>query len=469
MYLITQSQVCKSLNINELNLNNLINTKKLTIIKNEENEDCFDKKEVQALKKELKLIFNQKIEITFSKEDEIVLDGQSKICNWLYNHLLELCIDDYKNCDKLQLMKGRNLRDQVPKLKEEFPFLTTVYSSPLKNVAIRLRETYDRLFKKLGGYPNFKSFKKSWFSLYYDESNKGFNLNKKYLTISLGKDEFNKQIKVIGKLKEKVKSAQLKTFRLTKENDKFYAIFTLEKEKPKTIKTPKSFISLDPNHKNFFVGIDNNGQTYEFKNIYQIKYFDNIIDDLKSKRDKCKRKYKKRTTLHENDYYVPNKKWLQYNKAIKRAESRRREQIKSILYTYAHFIAKNYDEVLIGDYTPTKGTAVFDNMHRSMLNQTMIGEFRKILNWVMTKEGKIYTLVNEKNTTKECCICGHEEHKAPNIREFTCVNCNTHIIRDVNSAINIAKKKSKTVKAPHLDIIDKSGYFDFKKYKLVVA
>ncbi len=43
----------------------------------------------------------------------MILDGQSKICNWLYNHLLEMV----KN-DKLSgLLEGRNLRNEIPKLK----------------------------------------------------------------------------------------------------------------------------------------------------------------------------------------------------------------------------------------------------------------------------------------------------------------------------------------------------------------
>jgi putative transposase len=58
------------------------------------------------------------MEIILSKEDEAVLDGQSKICNWLYNHLLEMVKEDYKNGNKNEYLKGRNLRDQVPKLKE---------------------------------------------------------------------------------------------------------------------------------------------------------------------------------------------------------------------------------------------------------------------------------------------------------------------------------------------------------------
>ena len=86
-----------------------------------------------------------------------------------------------------------------------------------------------------------------------------------------------------------------------------------------------------------------------------------------------------------------------------------------------------------------------------MLNQEQIGSFRKILKWVAEKEGKYYLMVNEKNTTKDCCVCGNQEKKTPDVRKFTCNSCNTIIMRDSNSAINIAKKAN--------------FYLDIEKYK----
>ena len=65
-------------------------------------------------------IYVRKIEVAFSKEDEFILDGQSKICNWLYNQLLDACREDYlKNGTKSKLLYGRNLRDYGTCLKEK--------------------------------------------------------------------------------------------------------------------------------------------------------------------------------------------------------------------------------------------------------------------------------------------------------------------------------------------------------------
>ena len=104
------------------------------------------------------MIYNRKIEIIFDKETKLILDDQSKKCNWLYNKLLDIAREDYNNGNTLNLMSGRNLRDYVVKLKGENPFLYSVHSSPLKNVAIRLKDSYVRFFKGLSKIPHFRSY-----------------------------------------------------------------------------------------------------------------------------------------------------------------------------------------------------------------------------------------------------------------------------------------------------------------------
>ncbi|MBP3886833.1 MAG: transposase [Cellulosilyticum sp.] len=418
--------------------------------------------------------YNRKIEIVFEKEDELILDGQSKICNWLYNKLLDICKSDYALYGRAsKITFGNNIRDMVPALKYDFPFLSSVHSSPTKNVGRRLQDAYKDFYSKKCEYPKFRSWKyRKWFSLYYDEPNKGFSLvTNKIIQISLGKNMDNKQMYVHGEFKEAFnlnENEKIKTFRLCKEKNKFFGVFTIEA--PDT--TPKAverWIAIDQNHKNFFVAIDHNGQTFEFTKLYQDKYFDNIIDELKSNRDKCNRKHKKKVTHMSNaTYYVPNRRWVKLDKAIKRNESRKREQTKQIMYSIAHFIAQNYDKVIIGDYVPSKSKEDICNINRDVINQSHVGEFRSILGWVMTKSHKSFVKVSEQYTTQTCCVCGKKEKKDVTIREFTCKKCNTFILRDVNSAINIAKKDNLVPLTPSLSKINRVGTYVFKQRRLVV-
>ena len=444
-------------------------------------------------------IYNKKIEVDFKQEDIYILDGQSKICNWFYNQLLDACIKDYKyNGNAKNLLSGRNLRNYGTTLKNEHKFLNTVFSSVLKEPSSRIKNAYNKFFKEGAGYPKYRSWKKKWFSLVFDEPNKGWEVKEdgKTLSVSLGnipnlpKEKGKQNPSILGVLKEKLELKEnelLKTFSLVKQQGKFYAIFTVEKcsveelefkdimskyrkeynlakkenrelpEKPifeeQEIVVPKDckWIALDPNHKNFFVGVDYEGNSIEFKKLKMVKYWDKVIDNLKSKRDVCQKNYRKRKTKNGTKYTVYSPRWNRVNHALNIAYNKRREQIKTALYSISHELYKKYDLVIIGNYTPTNGTAPFKNMKRSMLNQEQIGSFRKTLKWVAEKEDKYYLMVNEKNTTKDCCICGHQEKKSPEIREFTCKSCNTTIMRDSNSAVNIAKKAN--------------YYLDIEKYK----
>lgn len=444
------------------------------------------------------ITYNKKIEVMFSKEDELILDGQSRILNWLYNQLLTLCKDDYeKNNNENRFLNDRNLRNYVAQvMKEKHPFLETVHSSPVKEVSFRLKDAFIRLFTGQNQYPNYRSWKKNWYSLFFDEPKKGWEIKDNKLLIMLGKipdlpiPEGKRNPGIYGTLQEPFalqEDEKVKTCRLCKQQgNRFYVIITIERaneedllfkeevkqykkenkqynylkkqaktkeEKealpPKPVKPvqglnmPKSptWIALDPNHKNFFVGTDNEGNSVEWQKLSVIKYWDKKIDELKSLRDQCEKIYRKKKTEHGNTYTVHSPRWNKINNALNKAYHCRREQIKTMMFTIAHALYQRYDVVLIGDYTPNNGTAPFDSMKRSMLNQETIGSFRKILEWVSKKYEKHYKKVNERNTTKECCVCGHQEKKAPSVREFTCKTCNAKMMRDNNASINIAKKE----------------------------
>lgn len=409
-----------------------------------------------------RLIYNRKIKLVTNKEDELKLDGQSKMCNWMYNQLLMLIEEDYKNGHQKRLLNGMKLRNEVPKFKQKHLFLNKVHSSPLKNTALRLKDAYDRFFDPTldNQKPKFRSWKKKWFSLYYDQPNKGFKVfDEKKLSISFGKrteDEYQELMKLDKKTKKQLsiivlltesfvlkENEILKTLRITKDIGGYYAVFTIEHTAEQEQVKEKSYIVFDPNHKNLAVGMDDQGRSYELKALSStLKYWDKRIDEIKSKRDRCER-FAKLIITPYTAYWKPSKRWGYLNRALERAELTRREQIKQMLYSYAHYFSKKFDHIFIGDYVPTPDVAKYGSMRRAMLNQTPIGQFRKTLQWVQEKNQKHYTKVDETNTTKECCVCGHVEKKEPSIRVFTCEKCHTTMNRDMNSVVNIAKKEGK--------------------------
>ena len=122
------------------------------------------------------LTFNQKVELILTESEKRIIDSQSRTLNYLYNMLLDKVETEYKEKSDSTLLKGYNLRNLIPKIKEEKPYLYTIHSSPLKNVALKLKQSYQMFFKGINNHPHYLSFKRKFFSLYYDEPNKGIKI-----------------------------------------------------------------------------------------------------------------------------------------------------------------------------------------------------------------------------------------------------------------------------------------------------
>lgn len=220
-----------------------------------------------------------KLQLEASEEIFRSLDGQSKICNWLYNRLLEKAnglkqeFIQTKDIETAKtLYSERGLRNLLPPLKNEFPFFKSVHSSPLKNSALRLSHTIQarqqsRKGKRRGkevGWPRFRSWQASWFSLLFDEPNKGFKVLGDTLQVSLGMGDERKQKSLLFILKEAhlLKNQEIRNLRLVKQAGIYYAVFTVRilliDKKP-----IKHMIALDPNHKNMAYGVDIEGRSIE--------------------------------------------------------------------------------------------------------------------------------------------------------------------------------------------------------------
>ena len=387
------------------------------------------------------------------------LDGQSRICNWTYNTLLSHAQElrqgfiETQNVEIAKIVYSeRGLRNLLPKLKEEHPFMKVVHSSVLKNAALRLSDAIQTHQKSKTGkrkgplvrWPKYRSWKKSWFSLFYDEPNKGFKIENDQLILSLGMGQERKQRSVSVRIKqaELLKNKEIRNLRIVKQLGLFYAVFTVRKSLPET-KPISRIAALDPNHKNLSYGVDAHGNAFEIESPSWLKIYDKRIDELKSKRDRCFRRSKQVEVLDSDDkpinktYWEPSKRWKKYNQTLQRALQKRREQSKTFLFTIAHRLYKIYDCIGIGNYAPN-GNGLTTKMRRAMNNRSLIDRFKQVLSWVAVKSGKTFFEYDEKGTTRTCHCCRHviEGGIKPHIREWVCPGCGMDHIRDENAAQN---------------------------------
>ena len=400
--------------------------------------------------------------LTLTPADEAHIEAQMKKCNKLYNLLVEKANalrEDYIKTQNPKIVKmlytKYGLRDLVPSIKAEHPFLKSVHSSPLKNAALQLTESIQayqesRKGKRKGkpvGWPGFRSHKVKPMSLLYDEPTKGFKLDGKSLTLSLGKSAEGKYLYVTGEIEQsvdEVADAKILNLRIKKEYDRFYVIFSVERsyrQTPESTPEPKRIIALDPGHKILAYGVDNAGLATQIDNFPGARYFEQQLDNIKSKRDRCKRKSQPVEVDGKVIYYKPSRRYVHLDNCYKKLLQKKRDSTKQMLQTLANYLSKHYDVIAIGDYTP-HGGGINRGMRRSMNNLSLIGRFKKAVEWTASRSGRKYEEWDEHGSTKTCSHCGHKlsEGLTPDIRWWTCPSCHTQHHRDENAAINGLKQ-----------------------------
>jgi putative transposase len=421
--------------------------------------------------------FVRRIALEHTGEDARILDGQSKICAWAFNQLKALADDLRAGYARLKaarqveparrhaeldasaaeiaqvLYTKRGLRNLLPAMKTDHPFLKAVHSSPLKNAALRLSRAVQSYQDSRSGrrqgpevrWPRFHRWGMDWFSLEYDEPGKGFSFEEGNLHLSLGANAEGKRLALELPLRETVPGlAVARNLRIVKEGCTYCAVVTLQRSMP-VPKPIRKAVALDPNHKNFAYAVDTEGKAVELQNLEGLRETDRRIDTLKAMRDRCQRKSRLVEVVRQDQtvgrHWEPSRRWNRSNQTLKRAEQKRRDQTKHFLFSISNKLCKNYDLIGVGDYAPSQGDAGFGaKMNRAMQNRSLLGRFKAILTWVARRSGKAVDVFDETGTTRTCSEpdCGQivQGGIPPKLREWTCAQCGTHYLRDENAAKN---------------------------------
>ncbi len=394
------------------------------------------------------------------KKSAHCVDDQSRKCNSLFNNLLEVANDKRQKARETgdkevvkTIYSAYGLRNLVPKIKEEHPYLKSVHSSPLKNAALRLTgaiQDYDdsckgrRKGKKIG-WPRFNAWKSNWFSLLYDEPGKGYKVigNILHLSLGVGLDNKRRSLQIPIADAHLLKDQDVRNLRIVKAHGIFRAVFTVVRKVPDP-KPITKIIAFDPNHKNLLYGVDNTGGALEIEAPYWLKAYDRRIDELRSALDRCEKRSKKievQAGTKIITYWEKSRRFKKLRATLDKALAKRREHIKLFCYRIANQLCKRYDFIAIGDYAP-QGQGITTPMRRAMNNRSVIGTCKTIVEWVALKSGKTYYEFDETGTTRTCHACGFivQEGIHPSKREWLCQGCITIHIRDENAACNGLRK-----------------------------
>ena len=175
---------------------------------------------------------------------------------------------------------------------------------------------------------------------------------------------------------------------------------------------------------------------------------DNIIDSpkfLKKSEAKLKKEQKKLSRKYEaakkdKRKYYECKNYQDQRFKVAKIYKRVSNQRKDFYNVLANNLVKNHDYIF-AEYLKIRNMIKNHKLAKA-ISDSGWRSFLTILEWTALKRNKSLILIDPKNTTQTCSICGviSDEKIILGIEEWTCPNCGKHHIRDINAAINIKSK-----------------------------
>uniref|UniRef100_A0A7C3SN91 Transposase n=1 Tax=Dictyoglomus turgidum TaxID=513050 RepID=A0A7C3SN91_9BACT len=375
------------------------------------------------------MLLTRKIRIKIRKQDAQKLEEQSNLCRQLYNYALRQRISAYKE-DKKSLTVWEQ-KKELPKLKKEHPEYARVYNKYLSSTLFRLDRAFKAFFQRCNddkrkGFPRFRG-KYYWFTLTCPSmycrriSNRILQLPQK----------------IIVKTTEDIPE-NFGDINIVKSGEKWFITFTYEvKEKEKPLND--DIIACDLGLRNLVSAVSTQGRIIERQHLKPSKKELRRLDNLRSKRDKCK-KSSNRWVYLTNRLRDENREW--------------QNRVNDRLHKVSTYLTKMTERnLVIGRLRPSSMNSSNRWLNRFVHGEWRISRFREMLIYKCRREGKDFFEINEVNTTKTCCVCGTLRSMRLSDRTYRCRTCGNVMPRDINSAFNLLKRF-----LPGLGHISSNGY-----------
>ena len=339
---------------------------------------------------------------------------------FLYNYFLDYRQKEYAKGNKATYMSTQSKLTEIKKFKE-FEWLNECGSQSLQMALRELDNSYQRFFKQLGGYPNFKSKKNNHQSFTAPQNIKIEN-NKTYLpkfTKDGIKTKFHRDIP---------KDAILKQATISRTNNQYFISILVDDNipTPKPIKA-KNAVGLDVGTETLITTSD----YVKYPNLRHTKKYEQKLKKLQKALSKKQHSRKKGDTTPKSNNY------LKQLKKVQKLHTKIYNSRKDYLNKISNEITNQYDIICIESLN-IKGMVKNKRLSKS-ISDVAWGEFMRQLEYKATWKGKTIIKISKWFPSSQICSnCGSGTGKKPlNIRKFVCPHCNTSHDRDVNASINI--------------------------------
>lgn len=369
----------------------------------------------------------KKFKINLNRKIEKFLEDQADLCRQLWNHALEQRIMAWKSYQISVTVYDQ--KKELPKFKKAFPEFQEVYNKYLSGCLFRLEKAFQSFFRRIKngdkpGFPRFKG-KKEFFSL---ETPGSYCKRIDDKTLQLPQN-------IIVKVQDSLPT-DIGTVVIKKSDAGSWFITIVTEIEERTLNPVHSLLAFDLGIKTMAVGY--NGTEFKiYQSLKQIRYFDKVVDKLKSKRSKCKK---------------GSRKYRSYTKAIRRICQKITNKRRNHFHQVTKWIVTKEAEnaIVVGDLKVKE--MVNENnisLNRETQNRWAIHEFISMLKYKCQLYGKYFQSISERNTTKQCSNCGNLKKMKLTERTYLCDKCGFQIDRDQNSAINIYKRATSQITTCH--------------------
>jgi transposase, IS605 OrfB family, central region len=359
------------------------------------------------------------------------LDYHRDTCRQLYNHALAE-FEQIPESDGTLNQRVRQVRDQLPDLKDWWDDLNDLYSTVAQAAVMRIEDSIKALSQlKSNGYSvsslNWKA-PREFRSFTYVQS--GFEFDKKngQTVLSLSKLA-DIPITIHRGIPDDV---TVKEVCIKKERTgEWYASFAVEgKDEPATPETPDRCVGID-------VGI--------------LKYAHDTDEtavgslDLSDERERLEREQR---NLSRKDYGSNN--WQNQRQRVAECHLRIKRKRRDFLHKLSAYYAREYDLVAVEDLD-VKGMVESPRNSRNTAAAAW-NTFTDLLEYKCQREGTHFVEVAPRGTTKECAQCGVSTEKPLWVREHSCPACGLEADRDANAAWNIRQRGLERLGVGHSEV-----------------
>ena len=356
------------------------------------------------------------------------IDTTIGCCRFVKNHMIERNRKIYDR--RKEHLSYNAMQDLLPVMKGYLPWLKEADSQALKYACRQVDDAYRRFFKKLGGYPRFKSKRAAV---------QGYTTtNASSIRCAPGRVKLPclgwVQVRDSRTLPDGAKICRATVIR---DHGQYYVSIIYKTD---------DTVAAHPVDEDNVIGLDyksdglyasSEGHVCGMPHWYRQSERAVAREQRKLSKKKGSRKGEK-----------PSGNFKRQQKRLFKKARHAASQRKDFLHKQSTEIANQYDAVCVEDLNLKamsnkgfgNGKATLDNGY---------GTFLRMLDYKLHDRGKILIRVDRWfPSSQTCSCCGHRNAKAKDlsVRKWTCQKCGTVHDRDVNAAVNIKSEGIKIIK-----------------------